>query len=64
MKTDYINQSEKCMNLIDTIEDLNEALPNANPLEAYEIVEKLKIGLAILHKENKIFLDMVIIELK
>jgi hypothetical protein len=64
MKTYYINQSKKCRKLITTIRTLKESLPNANPLEEYELIEKLKIGLAMLQKENNIFLNMIIIELK
>ena len=64
MKTDYINQSEKCINLIDTILKLEDDLLEANPIESCEICLKIKTGLKILHKENSVYIKMINKELK
>ena len=65
METDYINQSEKCKNIIKTIRVLEEDLSNANnSMEIFETILKIKIGLKILNKEENMFLDMVTNELK
>jgi len=53
-----ISQKNKCLELIDTLIELVDL--EANPIEEFNNLSKLSIGIGILEKETKKHLNLVI----